>query len=404
MTDSQPQTPDFNWRSLVIPVYGPPLLAFIGFGAATPLIVLSALELGAAVEMAALIAGLAAVGTLAGDLPASWIATRLGEKRAIIAACVWDAAALLLAFLAKDLLLLSVAVFAIGISGAVFGLARQSYLTQVVPLRYRARAMSTLGGVLRIGQFIGPVIGAPIVAVAGLAAGYGFAAIMCALAAAVAALLPDLPTESRESQAAPRLSKVLFEHRRIFVTLGTGVMLLSATRAARQVILPLWCDNLGMDASANLLIYAMSMGIDMSLFFLGGSIMDRFGRIWVAVPSMIVLGAGLVWLSFTDQVFTVAAAAILLGLGNGIGSGLVMTLGSDLAPALGRNQFLSGWRLMGDVGNTTAPLLIGAVTAFATLGIAAFSMGCLAWVSSAWLGYWVLRTPPVDLGQDPESD
>ncbi|MDR1432135.1 MAG: MFS transporter [Propionibacteriaceae bacterium] len=396
MAENESQTPDFNWRSLAIPVYGPPLLSFVGFGAAYPLISLSALELGASVEMAALVIGLVAVGQLVGDLPAGWVANRLGEKWAIIVACAWDAVFLLLAFWAEDLLLLSLAVFAIGLSGAVFGLARQSYLIQVTPLHYRARALSTLGGVNRIGQFLGPLAGSAVVAAFGLSGGYGFAAIMCAIAAAIAALLPSQPVDPELDQTSLKLREVLLQHRRVFITLGTGVMALSIVRSARQVILPLWCAQLGMDASSISLVYAVSMGIDMSLFFVGGSIMDRFGRVWVAVPSMIVLGAGLAWLAFTDQQFTVVAAAILLGLGNGVGAGIVMTLGSDQSPALGRNQFLSGWRLMGDLGNTAAPLLIGGVTAAATLGIAALSMGCLSWASSVWLGYWIKRTPPID--------
>ena len=46
------------------------------------------------------------------------------------------------------------------LAGAVWGLARQAYLSEAVPLEMRARALSTLGGVQRIGSFIGPFLGA----------------------------------------------------------------------------------------------------------------------------------------------------------------------------------------------------------------------------------------------------
>ena len=39
--------------------------------------------------------------------------------------------------------------------------------------------------------------------------------------------------------------------------------------------------------------------------------------------------------------------ALLLGFGNGLGSGIVMTLGADFAPARGRAEFLGVWRLVG---------------------------------------------------------
>ena len=43
----------------------------------------------------------------------------------------------------------------VGMAQAVFSLARQSYLTEAAPAPYRARALSTLGGVMRIGMLWG---------------------------------------------------------------------------------------------------------------------------------------------------------------------------------------------------------------------------------------------------------
>jgi MFS family permease len=220
--------------------------------------------------------------------------------------------------------------------------------------------------------------------------------VLCLAAAVVAAFLPNPPADPTLGIGHPvdaRLGHVLWAHRRAFAALGTGIMALSMVRSARQVILPLWCEMLGMDASAVSLVYALSMGIDMSLFFVGGLIMDRFGRVWVAVPSMIVLGIGLNWLAFADHRGAVVTAAILLGLGNGLGAGIVMTLGSDQAPTVGRAQFLSGWRLMADVGNTAAPLLVGAIAGAATLGAASLAFGVFSWTSCAWLGHWIRRMP-----------
>ena len=48
------------------------------------------------------------------------------------------------------------------------------------------------------------------------------------------------------------------------------------------------------------MIFGISAGVDMLLFYPGGAIMDRFGRVYVAVPSMIVLGLGFVLLPLTS--------------------------------------------------------------------------------------------------------
>jgi len=390
--------PAGGWGRFALSAYGPTTLASVGHGAIAPLIALSALHLGASVELSALITGLSAVGQLVGDLPASWVATKLGEKKAIMAACFWDAAWLVVAFLAGSLPLLCLAVFCFGPAGSVFGLARQSYITEAVPVLYRARALSTLGGAFRIGAFVGPLAGAAIIGHWNLSAAYAFAACMSVVAGIVTLTLPNLPGERarriRQSSDDAKLWHVLRAHWRVLVTLGTGVLVLALTRSVRQAILPLWCESLGLSASQTSLIYACSMAVDMSLFFVGGTIMDRFGRFWVAVPSMVVLGGGLIALASAHRPATVVAVAIVLGLGNGVGAGIVMTLGSDASPAVGRPQFLSGWRLMGDLGNMAGPLLIsGIVRLSASLAIAAVSLGAVALLGAAWLGHGIRRHP-----------
>ena len=63
-----------------------------------------------------------------------------------------------------------------------------------------------------------------------------------------------------------------------------------------------------------------------------------------------------------------------MGLGNGIGSGTMMTLGADLAPAPGHGEFLGVWRLIGDVGSTGGPLVVGALADAVGLALAAFGL------------------------------
>ena len=69
--------------------------------------------------------------------------------------------------------------------------------------------------------------------------------------------------------------------------------MISAARATRQSIIPLWADAQGLDAATISVIFGLSAAVDMLLFYPGGAIMDRYGRVFVAVPAMIVLGAGL---------------------------------------------------------------------------------------------------------------
>jgi hypothetical protein len=68
---------------------------------------------------------------------------------------------------------------------------------------------------------------------------------------------------------------------------------------------------------------------------------------------------------------------VFLSLSNGIGAGVLMTLGADLAPPGRPAPFLGAWRFTNDTGAAVAPLLIWGVTAAASLPIAAGVMGVL---------------------------
>ena len=108
---------------------------------------------------------------------------------------------------------------------------------------------------------------------------------------------------------------VLAEHRHILLTLGVGVLVISAARATRQSIVPLWAESIGVDAATTAVIFGISAGVDILLFYPGGAIMDRFGRVYVAVPTMIVLGLGFVLLPLTTGATSVGLVAALMGSG-----------------------------------------------------------------------------------------
>ncbi|THV27350.1 MFS transporter [Glycomyces paridis] len=361
-------------------------------GAVVPLIALSALDLGATVTQAAIVVGLIGFGQLCGDLPAGALAQRFGEKRVLLAACVVEATALVVASRTGSLAVLAACVFAIGLSSAVFGLARHAYLSEAVAIGFRARALSTLGGTFRIGSFIGPFVGALLIEQHSFGATYAFAAATSLAGGLLSLALPDLPTARRPEAPAPArqsMWRVLAEHRKVFATAGTGVFLIMIARASRQAIIPLWAALQGLDATTTSIIFGLAAGVDMLLFYPGGAIMDRFGRMWVALPAMIVMGAGFLLLPLSGTAVAIGLVACFMGLGNGISSGIVLTIGSDVAPDEGRRQFLGGWRLCADLGNVAGPGLISLVSLAFPLAAAAVALGLITWFGAGWLAKWV---------------
>jgi len=388
---------DFSLWSIAVPAFGPSLLFGIGEGAILPIIPLSAREMGSSLAGAALVVALIGIGSLVSNIPASLITARFGERRGMVGAAALSLLALLLCVFATGLPQLAVGIFLIGAASAVFNLARQSYLTEAVPPFLRARAMSTLGGVGRIGLFAGPFIGALVIHLVGLSGAYWVAAVAVAGAGALAWWLPDLVSAHGAPSTAPMptVRSLMVAHRKVFLTVGLGVLLVSAVRSSRQVVVPLWADSLGLNPAVTSVIYGLSGAIDMLVFYPAGKVMDRKGRIWVAVPSMALMGVSLLLMPLTGGPLSLLLVALLIGFGNGIGSGLIMTLGADYSPRHGRAQFLGIWRFLSDLGGSGGPAILAGLTAAVTLSFGIAATGLLGLAAAAVLGYWVPRNKPI---------
>ncbi|GAA4655388.1 MFS transporter [Arthrobacter cryoconiti] len=383
--------------SIAIPAFGPSLLFGIGEGAILPVIPLSARDGGSSLAGAALVVSLVGIGSLVSNIPASIITAKFGERRGMVGAAVLSMVAMLMCVFAPNLVVFACGVFLIGAASSVFNLARQSYLTEAVPPFLRARAMSMLGGVGRIGLFVGPFIGALVIHLGGLAGAYWVAAIAALAAGAVAWSLPDLVSAQGEPPAGapPKIRTLVSAHRKVFLSVGIGVLLVSAVRSSRQVVVPLWADNLGLNPATTSLIYGLSGAIDMLVFYPAGKIMDKKGRIAVAVPSMLFMGISLLLMPLSTDAVSLLLVALLIGFGNGIGSGLIMTLGADYSPRNGRAQFLGIWRFLADTGGSSGPAILAALTAVVSLSFGIAATGLLGLAAAAVLGYAVPRNKPV---------
>lgn len=375
----------------------PAMVFEIGNGAIAPIIALVALDAGASTGAAGLMLSLAGVGRILGDVPAAVLVDRLGDRRAMLVAAVTTCVALVGCWTVHGLWMLALSQLVIGACTSAFYLARQTYVAEVVPLHVRARALSTLAGAHRIGLFVGPFLGAASIAVWGTRAAFGVAVAATLVTGLALVVVPD---QERAGDRPPghrggSTARAMFAaHRRLFATLGTAVLLVGAVRGARQTVLPLWASHLGLSATATSLIFGIANAADMSLFYPAGHVMDRLGRLAVAVPAMALLGVGMVALPLASGPVSLAIIAVVMSVGNGIGSGIMMTLGADAAPHHDRTTFLSVWRLLSDTGNAVGPLIPAAVAAVAALGLGICLTGFVGLGAAAALARWVPRYSP----------
>lgn len=384
-------------RSLAPSVFLPAMIYEIGNGAIAPVIALTALDLGASAGAAGFMLALLGIGQVMGDIPASALADRVGDRRAMICAATLAMVALGACALAPGLWALGGALLLIGAANSTFYLARQAYLTDVVPTALRARAMSTLGGSHRIGLFIGPFLGAGAIALTGMRAAY-LVAMAAALATIILLLVIEDVPPPQGQQVATRGQigswEMLRRNAGLFSTLGLAILAVGAVRAARQTVLPLWAEHIGLGPEQTSLIFGIASAVDMALFYPAGKVMDQFGRLAVALPSMTILGVAMMALPLTTGPVQLTIVAMTMSFGNGIGSGIMMTLGADAAPADGRIRFLGIWRVLSDSGNAAGPVIVSAVASVATLAMGIAAVGSVGILAAAALGAFVPRYSP----------
>ncbi|CAB4618230.1 MAG: MFS transporter [Actinobacteria bacterium] len=378
--------PAFNLKELVVPVYLPSMLFSIAEGSLIPVIPASAERLGSDLPTAALIAGLLMFGTLVAGLPAARIVNKFGERRAMMFGAFVSALGITSSIFAQNIFFLGLGVFIVGVAHSVFGLARHGYITETVPFSHRARALSLLAGFFRLGGFIGPLLGAGLILISGIQAVYIAVAIFCAAAGATLFFTKSENMKDTPPNQGGGVWHITKRERSKLLNLGTASAILTFARTARNIGLPLWALHINLDTSQASLIIGIAGGLDFALFYLGGKVIDKKGRAWAGVPTLIATGIGLMLIGTAQDAVGFLIVALLLALANTVGAGLVMVIGADLAPPDARNEFLAAYRFMLDGGVTLAAPILAITTTLVGLAGGLVIIGGVS-IYGGWLMY-----------------
>jgi MFS family permease len=350
------------YRSLMLSVYLPSFFMSLCQGSVLLIIPLFALDLGANAGIAALVFAVRGLGNMMVDVPAGYAASRLGDKHTMLIGVSIMAITGLLASQATSAMGLAIFAFLFGSAMATWLIARLTHISEAVPTYHRGKAISAMAGLQRFGNLIGPVVSGFVAVEFGFE--YVFIAVGVIAAIAFFMVIFFVPENKKgHHENSPNIAKliphILGSHYKVFATAGVAILFLTVLRAGRQLLIPLWGESLGLDASEIGLIMGGAAAIDMTLFPVAGYILDNFGRRYAAIACMSLLSLGLFLVPFTSGFTTLLLAAMLVGVGNGFGSGINMILGADFAPPKERGEFLGVWRLISDSGSFAGPIFMG---------------------------------------------
>ncbi|HEX3723182.1 MAG TPA: MFS transporter [Nitrolancea sp.] len=380
-------------------VYAPTALLSFGAGLLLPILPLYAKQSGGSFGLAGLIVSAAWIGTMLSDLPSGLLLSRVGFRPSLIyGSLLYGLATVGLGLVHATLALIALQ-FVGGVGTAFWGVSRHAFIATAVPTETRGRAISIFGGINRLGTFTGPFVGGFVAQFFGLADALIVAGVV-ALGAVVIGVFfiqdPVIPANVKPKGHSFNLAvvrEVTSHNRRDVFAAGTANVFGQMIRSGRQIAIPLFAAYaIGLDAAHIGIVVGVSALVDVSLFVPAGYVMDRFGRKAAAVPSFSVLALGMALVPLTHSYLQLLAVGLVLGLGNGMGAGTMMTLGADLAPPHLTGEFIGFWRLIGDTGRAASPLVVGAVADAVGIVFTSGAIAGLGVIAALMLGLFVRET------------
>lgn len=382
------------FRLILWPVLMPSFLFAVGTGAVMPVLVLSALQLGASEALSSALVALSGAAALLSTVPVGMFIDRVGDRRAMAIATTSAAALMGVTVVAMawptrwSLLLFVLAMVLRAPAMTAWGLARQAVVAEALPPLQRGKAMTALGGTMRAGTLVGPLCGAALLVWFPLWSVFVFAVVMSLIATGLLFVRRlnadfDATTErAKQSRTAEELAQGV---QWVKVTLaGIAITTLAITRVGQPILIALWGVRMGWDEAQISLIVAVGAAIEMVLMFPGGYLKDVLGRAAILATCLVVYGAGFVLAPLWPTSLGFIVAVVIMSIGNGLGAGINMTIGADLSPNVGRAKFLSIWAMFSQVGQVGGPLAISAVLLAASLPASMTGVGLLGWAGAAW--------------------
>ena len=262
-----------------------------------------------------------------------------------------------------------------GLGIAAFTTAATTLVADLAAPEQRGQAMSVFGVASLTAMALGPSVGAEVMKAWGFealfltAAGLGLASVALGVGVREPTLPPPMGEVSdREPAGQPGF-------RDTFRLRGVGVPSLALAAAATTyggiiTFLPLLLQDRGLadvalpgglEMSAVGLFFLVYAGATIVVRFGGGSASDRWGRVPVIAPALVLVSAGLVLLAWWPSLTGLLVAAVVYGLGLGLAWPTLNALVVDRAPVRVRGLAVSIVSASFDLGVALGASVLGVV-------------------------------------------
>ena len=327
-------------------------------------------EFGLSHAEAGVLAAAYAAGTLLASLPAGLVATWAGPRRTVIGGLLLLGVSSLVFGLAGSIVMLDVARFAQGVSGALIWSGAMTWLITTAPPERRGSVIGAALGTAVAGALVGPVLGAGAGEL-GTEAVFGAVLGIAVILAVAASRLPEAGPPERQplrEVAATILTRPI-------LTATAFVAVPSLMFGTVEVLVPLRIDELGGGHVAIAGGFVAGAALEAGLAPVAGRYSDRVGRRMPFVIGIAICAAAMVGLAVAQTLDVVLASLIVGALGAGICFAPALTTLSETADMSRLHQgFAAGLSNMAWAAGQTVGAVAGGGVASVT-GYAVPSLG-----------------------------
>jgi MFS family permease len=323
------------------------LVTSLGFHLLTARLPIYAVHLGADDMAVGLLTGLLASAALVGRPIVGWRIDRGGMAAApLLLGLVLYAVTNLGYWWASTVLALLAFRTLVGIAVALHSTASHTLAAHLVPPQRRGELLGVYAVAATAAQGVAPAIGVSIARLASDAALFVVAFGLNVLALALAWPLRGVRRPPAEH---PRHGVI----NRVVLVPGLLMLTIMATFGANVALLPLHAGRRGL-ANPGTVFVANSIGLLIAQSF-AGRLSDRFGRLAVVGPGLLVAAAGMLMTSALSGVWLYLAVA-LSGMGLGACQPALQALAADLVPSEERGTAMGTLGVFHELG-----VIVGAV-------------------------------------------
>jgi MFS transporter, DHA1 family, multidrug resistance protein len=339
----------------------------MGMGQVSPILALYARQFGINMALVGLIITAFAFASAVVDIPAGWIADRLGRRPTLIAGCLILATGSVGCAIVPDYWLFLACRFIQGTGYALYTTTAMIMLADISTVHDRGNNMGLYMGGTWIGFGLGPISGGLIGQYLGLPAVFFVYAFFCVLAAIWAYLrLPETRSfrpgnGTDRPDPSPGLSvKDLMINPNFILICLISFCIYFTSNGSRYEILPLLStDRLGLSPGEIGASVTVLAAVNIVVLLIVGRLSDKVGRKPMVLPGCILMTASLImWMLSVNYTLIILGCAIF-GIGIGITGPTPAAYVADILSGQNTSAGMSVFRAACDLGFVVGPVCQG---------------------------------------------